>query len=244
MQSDYIIYADESGDHGLDSIDQQYPVFVLSFCIFKKTIYNQEIIPMLQNLKFQFFEHDMIVLHSHEIRKARGPFKILVNRIIRQNFLEALNKLVENSLFTLISSVIDKRELKKQYVDPDNPYSIALGFCLERAKLFLNRKGQTDRLTYLILESRGKREDDELELVFRRLCQGENWRHETLPFEIIFASKKFNSTGLQIADLMGQPIGRHILEPNQSNRAYDIIERKFDRNNSGKIEGWGLKIFP
>jgi hypothetical protein len=29
--SDYIIYVDESGDHGLSSINEQYPVFVLSF---------------------------------------------------------------------------------------------------------------------------------------------------------------------------------------------------------------------
>ena len=29
--SEYIVYVDESGDHGLVSIDPQYPVFALSF---------------------------------------------------------------------------------------------------------------------------------------------------------------------------------------------------------------------
>jgi hypothetical protein len=32
--SDYIIYVDESGDHGLSKIDGSYPVFVLVFTIF------------------------------------------------------------------------------------------------------------------------------------------------------------------------------------------------------------------
>ena len=34
--NDFIIYADESGDHGLDPIDPGYPVFVLACCIFRK----------------------------------------------------------------------------------------------------------------------------------------------------------------------------------------------------------------
>lgn len=36
MFSDYIVYVDESGDHSLDSINSEYPLFVLSFCIFRK----------------------------------------------------------------------------------------------------------------------------------------------------------------------------------------------------------------
>ena len=38
--SDYIVYVDESGDHNLEKVDSQYPVFVLSFCIFHKKHYS------------------------------------------------------------------------------------------------------------------------------------------------------------------------------------------------------------
>ncbi len=38
--SDYIVYVDESGDHSLSSIDEGYPIFVLSFCVFQKTYYS------------------------------------------------------------------------------------------------------------------------------------------------------------------------------------------------------------
>lgn len=51
--------------------------------------------------------------------------------------------------------------------------------------------------------------------------------------------KKSNSTGLQIADLIARPIGRQILKPEQSNRAYEIIEKKFRRDSRGHVNGWG-----
>jgi hypothetical protein len=34
IHSTYIAYVDESGDHGLQTIDNQYPLFVLAFCVF------------------------------------------------------------------------------------------------------------------------------------------------------------------------------------------------------------------
>ena len=62
--------------------------------------------------------------------------------------------------------------------------------------------------------------------------------------DIVFADKQVNSTGLQIADLIARPIGLKTLRPDQPNRAYEIIEGKFRRSASGKVDGWGLKVFP
>ncbi|WP_200870131.1 DUF3800 domain-containing protein [Catenovulum agarivorans] len=35
--SDFVVYVDGSGDHSLTSINPDYPVFVLAFCIFYKS---------------------------------------------------------------------------------------------------------------------------------------------------------------------------------------------------------------
>jgi hypothetical protein len=35
--SEYVIFADESGDHGLSSVKPENSLFTLVFCIFKKT---------------------------------------------------------------------------------------------------------------------------------------------------------------------------------------------------------------
>ena len=63
-------------------------------------------------------------------------------------------------------------------------------------------------------------------------------------FEIVFADKKTNSAGLQLADLTARPIGRYVLDRGQPNRAWDIIEPKIRRSPAGAVAGWGLKIFP
>lgn len=65
----YIVYVDESGDHGLASVDAQYPVFVLSFCVFHKGHYTEKVVTAIERFKFRHFGHDSIVLHEHEIRK-------------------------------------------------------------------------------------------------------------------------------------------------------------------------------
>lgn len=95
-----------------------------------------------------------------------------------------------------------------------------------------------------MFERRGRREDKELELVFRRICDGANHWGVDLPFRIRFADKRANSGGLQIADLVARPIGLRILRENQPNRAWDILEPKIRRGPHGSIWGWGLKEFP
>jgi hypothetical protein len=241
--SDYIVYMDESGDHGLASIDPDYPVFVLVFCIYRKEDY-ANFVPQLQRLKFRYFGHDMVVLHEHEIRKAQPPFAFLVNRAKRENFMSDLARLVEEAPFTLLAVSILKRQLVRRYALPANPYHLALAFGLERVWYFLRAQGQDAFKTFVVAESRGKKENNDLELEFRRVCQGANSVGNNLPFEMVFANKQTNSCGLQVADLVARPVGRHLIDPTQPNRAWGIIERKFRRSPEGRLEGWGLKVFP
>ena len=35
-----------------------------------------------------------------------------------------------------------------------------------------------------------------------------------------------------------------VLRPAQSNRAYDILAKKFRRSPAGETKGWGLEVFP
>lgn len=241
--SDYIVYVDESGDHGMASVDPQYPVFVLAFCIFHKGVYAAQVAPAVAALKFRHFGHDMVILHEHDIRKTKGPFRFLTDAARREVFYEDLNGLMAEAPFTLVASAIRKDHLRERYSEPNNPYHTALGFGLERIAMFLHGKGCRGQTTHVVVECRGAKEDTELELEFRRVCGGANRRRERLPFDIVFADKKSNSAGLQLADLVARPVGRKILDPEQANRAYDILEKKFRRSPAGKIEGWGLKCF-
>lgn len=243
--SDYIVYVDESGDHELTSISSGYPVFVLAFCIFQKSTYVNEIVPQFQSLKFRWFGHDSIVLHEREIRKQLVPFKFLQNQTKRAIFINELTACIAESSFTVIASIIDKTALRRRYSHPANPYQIGMQFCIERLVRFLEEKGQNQKLTHCIFEKRGPPEDRDLELEFRRICDGANYaqRHiETL--EMRFVDKSANSTGLQLSDLVARPIGLSYLRPHQPNRAYELIRTKFRKNRAGDFKGYGLKVFP
>ncbi len=237
--SDYIIYADESGDHSLVSINPQNPVFVLAFCIFEKRSYMETVVPMVQRLKFDFFGHDCVVLHSHEIRKAHGEFNILLNAQTRQAFIDRVNSIMAAVPVTVIAAAIDKQRHVRQYSDPANPYEIALTFCMERLHHWLREHRQEGKLAHLLVEKRGPAEDAKLELEFRRITQGRNQAGVMPNLDIRFMDKKHNSTGLQFADLVAHPIGRHVINPEQPNRAYDLIEPKFRRSASGQVRGYG-----
>jgi|ERR1700730_2183571 len=242
--SDYIVYVDESGDHSLTSIDLQFPVFVLAFCLVHKPAYIDHVVPAFQRFKFEFWGHDSVVLHGHEIRKAQGDFNILLNAITRKAFFDRLNSVVEAANFTIIAAVIDKQGHVKRYTQPIDPYKIALRFCLERLQYCLGERGQADRLTHVQVECRGTAEDAKLELEFRRVCDGHNHVGKMPNLDIRFMDKKHNSTGLQLADLVAHPIGRHVIKPDQPNRAFDILEPKFRRGPEGQVKGYGLKKFP
>lgn len=103
--------------------------------------------------------------------------------------------------------------------------------------------------THIVVECRGKSEDKELELAFRRVCDGKNRLKRPLPLEILFSDKKALSPGLQLADLVARPIGLRVLRPTQPNRAFDVLEKKFyceggrDKLGTNYI-GKGLKIYP
>ncbi|RQZ88460.1 DUF3800 domain-containing protein [Burkholderia cepacia] len=243
MHSDYIVFVDESGDHSLTSIDADYPIFVLCFCIIKKSDYASVLVPRIKQLKFETFGHDCVVLHEIDIRRKRGTFAKL-SKDPRDRFMEALTAIIEELPMTVVSIIIDKQKLKQQYIRPFNPYHIGIQYGLERVRHFLRMNGQHEALTHVVCEARGSKEDADLELQFRRVCDGDNRGHVQYNFDIVICDKKANSEGLQISDLMARPIGLSYLRSDQPNRAYEILAKKFFTGSGETVSGNGRKIVP
>ena len=241
--SDYIVYVDESGDHSLTSIDEGYPVFVLSFCAFQKIHYSHAITPALRMLKFTTFGHDMVILHEQDIRKKTGAFHQM-NKEQREIFFDNLNMLIAQADFTLLSTVIDKYKLKREQTKDTHVYHLAMQLGLEKLYLFLQSRNQHNCLTHVICEARGRVEDRSLALEFATVCSGHNSLKKLLPFNLIIADKKTNSEGLQFADLAARPVGLSVVRPSQSNRAFQILEKKFPKNSAGEVSGYGFHLYP
>lgn len=247
--SSWVVYVDESGNYNSDTYDKDFPVFVLAFCIFNKANYVSNVVGALERFKFEYFGYDTVVLHEREIRKETGNFQF-PNKKFKNNFIGALHSIMDAANFITISCSIDKKKLYENDLKiGDNLYHLALRFCLESLYDLLTEKKQDDRITHVIFEARGNREDKDLELEFRRICDGANEKRRRFPFEIVFADKRANSTGLQIADLVARPIGLHVIKPGQPNRAFDVITKKFfcrdGRAFVGQnFEGYGMHVYP
>lgn len=241
--SDYLVFVDESGSPNMGGgIDPQYPIFVLAFLLVKKTDYAQVVCPTVSAFKFKHFGHDQVILHEREIRKDIGAFKFLKTPQIKQAFLDELTDLIAVLPVQLCCVVINKAKHQAKYKTPVHPYHLGLHFGLERVLGFLENKGE-QRNVHIIVECRGKHEDDDLELEFRRICDSEPFATSKVKLEVVFADKKSNATGLQLADLMARPVGMSVLKPTQLNRAVDVIRPKLMTIN-GRTIGWGLKCFP
>ena len=228
--NDTIVYVDESGDHSLESIDPQYPIFTLVFCLFKISDY-QKISLALDTFKVKYFGHSKIVLHEHDIRKnMHGEWAILGNEKTRENFYKDLTKVIEEGDFQIIATTINKKNLKDKYLMAQDPYELSLLFCMELLHEWLLQEGQ--RNIRMCFESRIKKFNTQLRKEFYRI------RHNTpsvlrtstdfkvIDYKMTFLDKKSNTNGLQIADLVARPIGSPYWKPKQANRAYEVIKDK------------------
>ena len=231
--SDFVVYADESGDHGLAAIDPQFPVFALVFCVMGKEDYVGSVVPAFQGFKFGVWGHDAVVLHEHDIRKSKGQFAILLtDQKLRERFYADLNRLVKAAPMKICAAVVDKLCLRERHADTRHPYQDALHCCMEQLHIMLSEERQQGRKVHVIFESRGKREDKELELEFRRIAasngrSGYGRRDFGLfDFRPVFVPKAANSVGLQLADMIARPIALSYLRPDQPNRAFEVIRPK------------------
>jgi hypothetical protein len=93
--SRFIAFLDECGDHSMETIDRDFPLFVLAAIIVEREAYAGEIVQRFAQLKLNYWDHEGVDLHSRDIRKAEGPFSILQNAERRQRFMAELSGLME-----------------------------------------------------------------------------------------------------------------------------------------------------
>ncbi len=96
------MFLDESGDHSLTKIDDQFPIFCLAGCIFDEVEYRQDSKAKVDSFKLRYFNSTDIILHSREIRKCEPPFNILLNKNTKQNFYTDLDNLMSELPYTIL----------------------------------------------------------------------------------------------------------------------------------------------
>lgn len=240
-----VVFLDEAGNLNLDLRDEDFPVFAVTLLVCDRDEYCHSIVPEFLQFKIKHFGHEAIVLHSRDIRKAQKDFGFLTDRFRRDSFMHDISTLMGKLNYQWITTVIRKQRHRELYgIAAQNPYDLALTFCLERLLPLLEAKNQTE--VCVMAEARGKREDKELELTFLRTVTNGTFyvsadRFRNVKFALKFAEKRQNVTGNQMADLIAYPVARHVLDPAKPNLPYDVLFEK-EYKGPGKVRG--LKVFP
>lgn len=138
--NEYLLFIDESGDHGLVNIDINFPVFVLCGIIISADNYiilqNQ-----IRDFKNKYWQTDKVILHSRDIRKCNNEFSILIDLNIKKSFYNDLNTIISSNNFLIVTSIIDKIKFINYYGKLfSDIYEISLSFVIEKLLLLWNQK--------------------------------------------------------------------------------------------------------
>lgn len=191
-------------------------------------------------------EDKRICFHSKEIRGKKGAFN--PSKIEYPSFIEDLSNLMGQIPMRLFSANIDKWKHVKKYRYPDDPYDLCLEFIFERLMFDF---GGNDTC-YIILESRGKKEDKELLDKIKALIDYGNGLNNASKFSrikgVYFNPKWCQAEHdqksyweLELADLCAYPIHKY-LSYGHKDAAFDVLETKIC--GYPRILGRGLKSFP
>jgi hypothetical protein len=240
----YHLFIDESGDHGLGNIDEDFPVFVLCGVILSEASY-LKISAEIDQLKRMFWQEKKVIFHSRDIRKCDKEFQILLNLEIKKSFYDQLNKIIADGDYSIIASAIDKTKFIQEYGKLSDVYSVAFSFIIERAIFYMDEQPKPATIE-ITVEKRGRKEDDSLlkdynEVYERGTYFVQSKRIKNYKPKFHFKAKKENLNGLQLADLLAYPIARYVIDKERANPSYEVFKNKFYGIEANQH---GLKVFP
>ena len=239
-----ILFLDESGDHNLSVIDPQYPIFVLGGVIMDKDYAEGPLTETLNEFKQEFFGSSEIILHTSDIARNRNGFESLTDSGFRNQFYRKLNELMRSIPYEVVACVIRKDSHLERYGEAAiNPYSLSLTLLVER---FCFEVGNVTNGGVIVVENREPSLDQSLESVWHDLrIRGTRYIKATAINGRILGlnlqARSENIAGLQLADLIVSPIGRHVLGK-RDHEDWNVIYEKFRRSHQGVVEGYGLVV--
>lgn len=257
------LFFDETGNGDLHAADKAPNERYLSITgiVIRQDHHDRYVTRRLNLLKATIFgasPQNPVVLHRREIMRREGRFSALRNEHIRKEFDARLAAIIAESIAVSFTASIDKLEHKQKYVVWQySPYHYVMECLVERFVKWLTKN---DRVGDVMGEARNPTHDKHLRRAYSRLYRLGNDYHSPAQIqsrlttgELKLVQKGADIAGVQLADALAHPAHRALkFEQLKEAQPEDygtflarILERySYDRNNQGRISGYGTKWLP
>lgn len=259
----YRLYIDETGNADLKAsqTDPNHRFLSLTGVILHIDYTRTTAHPALEELKATFFGHhpdEPIILHRKDLVQRNRPFHALRDPTTEQAFNDSLLGYLGRIDFKAITTVIDKLEhLTRYQVWRYDPYHYCLQILMERYVYFLrDRNASGDAMA----EVRGRKPDERLQNVYKYIYRNGTGYVRAAEFQRYLSShtlkmrpKSANVTGLQISDLLAFPSAQYVRSVYNREPAPErfggqllelLLDRKYQRDARGTLNGFGIKWLP
>ncbi len=262
----FLFYLDESGQREYGSGTSRY--FVLVALALHEDRW-KSISNALDDLKMTYFGTVNVEVKSDWLRFPRErkrrycePYKISEERL--SEFGERAHQLIEKSDMTILASIIDKKQMEKQYLKPQSPSSRAYVHLFERIELYL-RSQKISEHGLLVFDKindtnfqRGGYEDLLMNQHKRYLTKGTDFVQIDRIIEGLFFIPSNANNLIQLADIAAYDIFRQFHDHGEEwdqgapgRREFKNYYPYFGRikglissSAGGQLDGYGIKKFP
>ena len=239
-----VLYLDESGEHNPAGCDPRYPIFVLGGAGVDKDYADGTLTQLFNAFKQEVFGNTDIVLHTADMSRNRKGFEALQDAVFRAAFYDKMNTLMGRLEYRVIACAIRKDKPTFQGLAVRDLYMV----CFDRlVDLFCEEVGEVRDGGMIVAEKRGSRPLDrafEIEWLNLKTYGTSHTPAGVISDRILglnLRPKIDNIAGLQMADLVVSPIGRHYSGRGDA-EDWEILSKKLLRDGSGGEEPGGVIV--
>jgi hypothetical protein len=256
----YRLFLDEVGNDDLDhAADERHRFLSLTGVIMGECYAAVTATQRLDAIKARFFKlpSHQVIFHRKDIMSCKGPFGILRDDLIREEFDDAVISYIQDLDFQVLTALIDKFAMRRMtHWKKMHPYHFLMEILVEKYTRFLIDRTSTGDI---MPEARRGKMDRELQHAFAQVrkdgtdCVTSAVIAGRLPVsELKFKSKRDNVAGLQLCDLIAHPSHQFVRRQNGwrkvqlspfAERVMEFVARyKYHRRlEDNRIVGYGIK---
>ncbi|MCX6121110.1 MAG: DUF3800 domain-containing protein [Ignavibacteriales bacterium] len=252
----YKIYIDESGDHTYSDVECVSKRYLSLLGVIIKDTEHQCLVQRFNAIKKEIWagKSHLITFHRDDIIYKKKLFSVLLDKQLQSKFDNLLLDSFSTTNFKMVSVTIDKKNHLEQYKTPNHPYHYCTEALMGRYVGLLRFLQDTG---VVFAESRGENEDAMLQDSFNRFYRYGNIyftpemiQKHLLSQEIAFYPKIANIAGLELSDMLANPIKRYALHTKGlekqnicgfTEKPVEATKKKFNkRYTDSRIEGYGM----